>query len=179
MTETDRTRNHLITPAGTIAERVRTESTANATIDEVSESGRVEDYTHNDFPDMEIVGDNGPHVSDWDGGEFLAAHCRVLAADPLELDVMTDKFPSWPDEIVQACSRAEYITYCLMRLRKFKDILPQDYLDSTTVTVLDAVVGKRMEEELAALNLKIDTWRAAHPEAQTVRLSDRLEDADA
>lgn len=169
----------LVTPLGTIAERVLTEGLQTASIDEVDEWGGISDYSSGDFPDMGIVGDNVAHVSDWDAAEFLDTHCRVLEADHADIDTMTDRFPAWPEEIVQACSRAEHASYALLRLERFRQALPQDYLDSTTVTVLDAVVGKRLEEELAALNLKIDTWRAANPEVQTVRLSDRLENTNA
>lgn len=156
----------LVGPNGMHCERVLTTGMQFARITEVRYDSttypRIGSVSADDFPEMEVTGESygyawvtsyTPDLEDW-----LIEHCRV--AEIFDVDSSGEQLlDPWPEEVQGWCQRAELLAYADLRLRDFEVYLPVDYKDSTTTTVLDAVVGKRLRDELAEVRDKIDNWR--------------------
>ena len=124
----------------------------------------IEDWATDDYPTMAMVGEecgyawvltySPTEVTDW-----LLDHCRVVTVAADDHDTDGEQLAPFPEEVQGWCRRAEALALADVRLHEFELTIPADYKDSTTTTVLEAVVGKRLRDELAAVRDKIDSWR--------------------
>lgn len=153
----------LIAPDGALVTHIFMRAIESAPIDGVDADGSVAPGAFEDFPTMDTIdasdGD-GCHVRTTDS-EFLSRHCRVVRVYQRfpEDDLEDQKIAPWPEEIVSACSRADYLSYALVRVADLRRALPQSYKDTTTTAALDTLVEGRLKDELAQLEERIAKFR--------------------
>ena len=155
----------LVSPAGFPVRSVITHSwVSSAYVDEVDEHGFVSDFSHAEFPEMELcVNDAGHfHVVDSFDNEWSGHHCRTMML-PEDTDVHMGPAvaEAWPDEVQAWCRRVDVLNWMLTPLTTGWRRAPQDIRnDMTLATVMQNVVIARIEDEVKGLEQKISAWRA-------------------
>lgn len=183
MPETEEQREHLLSPSGRFCIDVLVEGSKYASIDSLHHFGgatTVDDWSLGDTPEMEIYEmSGGQHVVvDTDREEWLSSHCRVIVGDfePEEYEEEGVISP-WPEDIQKMCGRVLRLHDVVRCIGKLKKLAPLDFADTTTAVVLDQVVTKRCEVEIATLQAKIDKYREDDP--RVVMPDEVEEDEDA
>lgn len=158
-------RYRLFAPDGSPVHHIITWTTCSASIDEVAESGHINTWSHGDFPDFEdntLI--NLTHVSGVDGDSFLRHHCRPVLC-PWDFSAWDErKIDAWPDEIIDACTRAEEVAWALHCHQLLRRGLPSHYLDTTMTAALDTLVKGRLEDELKQCEAIIAAFREGRVE---------------
>lgn len=161
----------LLTPSGYFAVYVVAEAVKYCFVNEFGVFGsapEVDDWQLGDVPDFELImTDSGQSivVDAEERGEWLVEHCRPIDVDDeFEPEDYQGKIISpWPDEIVGYCRQVKRLHEVVRYVNMAKDIAPQGFCDTTTATVLDAVVIGRCDAEIAALQARIDEYRKTDP----------------
>ena len=169
-----RTHNrYWISPCGLPVQRVWTHTWNAMDIDALTTDGIVDDYHSEDTDAPELLNvDGGPYlVQDVDGGDWLSSLCYLteIPRDALLDDI---QLPGWDDETIALANRARMLSETLRHIQMLRDGLPREYTDGTTMTVLDAVVTKRVKEDVERTNRKIATYRATFNEPARIEEDD-------
>lgn len=168
----------LFSPTGHAIYRITTTSIAGASIDKVTEDGVVEQWHHDDFPDHESSTSQGhEHVYDVADGDWLREHCRPVLCpwDFNPYDSEEKPIEAWPEEVVDACTKAETVAWALHQFHTLTNALPLRYKDTTMTAALDTLVKGRLEDELKQHVATIEAFRKGRTE---ITVLPALEDDD-
>lgn len=168
----------LFAPNGLPIISVIAYTVSSASIDKVSDDGSISEWHHDDFPTFDIETDLGvTHVSDRDGNGWLSRHCRpVKCPDDFDMWDYAGGVGAWPADIIEACAKADGVAWALHNVGQLRSSLPLGYRDTTTEAVLDAVITKRLQEELDRHETAITAFRKGRTEV-TVLPDEENEDA--
>lgn len=161
----DKINHHLLCPSGRFAERVVTFSITSANIDRIYGDGRIDDWSHGDFPEMQLYEMDAGHkiVMDGEGVEWLDSHCRVVSGN-FEADEYEEQIISpWPESIQADCLRVKCLHDVVRQISILNTVAPEGFHDTTTKVVLDEVVRKRCDAEIGAIEARIDEYRKGDP----------------
>lgn len=159
------------TPWGTIVTSVLAACVTTGNADFLDNGGiSSADVDHSNASFENYTAPNGAiFVTDHDSSETIDTYCRVALIDeeydPYDDDA-TPRLPAWPAEIITLCHRGTMLQDGLRQLKTLRSVLPKDFEDTTTAQVLDAVIVKRIETEIAEIDARIEAYRKANPDPE-------------
>jgi hypothetical protein len=151
---------------------------------EIDEKAGTADLGHfDDFPGFERleVPGLGGMLMDNESDEWLERHCRLIKVDD-DFDVWAEDAapPSWPEDIVDACRRVQWLGQTLITVELLRSWSPRDIREDPTINAaLNNIVVGRVEAEMAGLLCRIDTYRQANPDITEWIPDEESEDVEA
>lgn len=140
---------------------------------EIQDDGTAGQGGFDDFPSFEHLKlpGLGSVLIDMDSNEWLEQHCRLIEVDE-DFDVWSFEMPeglAWDDEIVAACTRAQWLGSTLWAVEKLKRWSPTDIVEDPTIAVaLDTIICGRVQAEIDQHMAVIAAYRKNRVEPTTL-----------